>query len=276
MRNEKIGEFHFFLKIFQKVEYLALNGNIKSRNRFVANNELWFHSKGSGNTNTLALASGELVRIAKTVFRPKAALLQNGHYIIIKLGILTQSVIPDSLSDDIPDIHSRVEASVGVLENNLHVLTYFPGIFRKGFRHILTLKMDAASGGLKEVKQTAAGSTFPAPGFTYESQSFLLLYKKGDVIHRSNMSYGSTKNASLDGKVLFEIANRKIFASWLNQEFHLLSRDRFRKASTDIFCRFSEYKGEALPSCIFRSILGIGYGNGIPSGNPVGLEQLQG
>ena len=60
MGDEKVGETEVLLEINEEIEYLGLDGNIESRDRFVANQPLGLECKGAGDADTLALTAGEL------------------------------------------------------------------------------------------------------------------------------------------------------------------------------------------------------------------------
>ena len=61
--DKQVCQAKLFLKVFQKVNNLRLNGHIQCRNRLVTNNKLWFQRKRAGNTDTLALTTGKFVRV---------------------------------------------------------------------------------------------------------------------------------------------------------------------------------------------------------------------
>ena len=57
MGNEKISHTKFTLEILKHIEHLGLDGHIKGRYRLIADDELRFHRKGSGNADSLSLSS---------------------------------------------------------------------------------------------------------------------------------------------------------------------------------------------------------------------------
>jgi hypothetical protein len=52
------------LQIFQQIEDLGANGNVKRRNRFVADDKLRIEDERAGNADALALSAGKLMRQA--------------------------------------------------------------------------------------------------------------------------------------------------------------------------------------------------------------------
>ena len=57
MGNKQICQSPLFLKIFQHIDNLSLNGYIQSGDRFITDNELRIYRKGSRDTDTLSLST---------------------------------------------------------------------------------------------------------------------------------------------------------------------------------------------------------------------------
>ncbi len=71
MGNKKVGQSEIPLKILEKIDDLRLDGDIKCRNRLIADNEFRIKGKGTGNTDALTLAAGKLMRIAIVILSRK-------------------------------------------------------------------------------------------------------------------------------------------------------------------------------------------------------------
>ena len=63
MANEQVAEAKLVLEVVEQVQNLSLNAHVEGRNRLVANKELGLQGQGSGNANSLPLASRKLVRV---------------------------------------------------------------------------------------------------------------------------------------------------------------------------------------------------------------------
>ena len=63
MRNEQVGRAGLLLDILHQVNDLCLNGNVQRRDRLITYDEFRFYSKCTGDTDTLLLSAGELMRI---------------------------------------------------------------------------------------------------------------------------------------------------------------------------------------------------------------------
>ena len=64
MGNKDVGQITLFLQLYQKVEYLRLNGNVQCRDRLIADHHLRIDAQCTGNANTLTLTARELMGIA--------------------------------------------------------------------------------------------------------------------------------------------------------------------------------------------------------------------
>ena len=65
--DEEEGKGELLLQVFQEIDHLGLDRNVKRRNRLVANYQLRFDRKRPRNPDPLALTAGELVRISAHV-----------------------------------------------------------------------------------------------------------------------------------------------------------------------------------------------------------------
>ena len=64
VRHDDEGEAEAVLQILQQVDDLRLDRHVEGRNRLVADDQLGISRKRPGDADALALAAGELVRIA--------------------------------------------------------------------------------------------------------------------------------------------------------------------------------------------------------------------
>jgi len=130
--NKEIRELQLLLELFESIEDLGLNGDVERRNRFIANNEFRIKRKGSCDTNALALATREFVRITGGLFRRKT---NGGHEfehpfmaIILEREALFLAFFKkeflvgiNRLGDDVFDGHTGIQRRIGILENHLSV-----------------------------------------------------------------------------------------------------------------------------------------------------------
>ena len=64
MGDKKIGQIKFFLKVFQKVDDLGLDGDIQGRDRLVADDKTRLDRQGPGHPDPLPLPAAEFMGIA--------------------------------------------------------------------------------------------------------------------------------------------------------------------------------------------------------------------
>ncbi len=75
----------------------------------------------AGDTDALALAAGELVRVAFRVLRVEPDDLEQVRDALLRSSLVPTSWMIERLADDVADVHARVERGVRVLEDDLHV-----------------------------------------------------------------------------------------------------------------------------------------------------------
>src|ERR1700682_5907236 len=62
--NHQVRERETLLELLEQVDDLGLDGDVKGRHRLVGDNQFGSEGKGAGDTDSLALTAGELVRIS--------------------------------------------------------------------------------------------------------------------------------------------------------------------------------------------------------------------
>src|SRR3954468_8674220 len=109
VRNEKIREAEPRLQVLQEINDLRLDGNVEGTDRFITDNQFWFDGEGSGNPDSLALATAEFVRITIGMVRSEADILEQfgdamgpfraagGEFVNVK-----------RLAENLPHVHSLV------------------------------------------------------------------------------------------------------------------------------------------------------------------------
>jgi hypothetical protein len=67
--DEQVGESECLLKIFEKIDHLALNGDIQGGDWFIGHYQLRVQGQSTSNTDTLTLTAGKLMGISSHVVR---------------------------------------------------------------------------------------------------------------------------------------------------------------------------------------------------------------
>ena len=124
VRDEHIREVFLFLQLLKKVDYLRLNGNVKRRYTFVANDEFRLDGKRTRNGYSLSLTAGKLMRISVQHIVLQAATTHRFKDIFLhfRRAVLIIIMRHKPFFDNLADRHSRVERGIRVLEYNLKVL----------------------------------------------------------------------------------------------------------------------------------------------------------
>ena len=120
--DEEVGQAELVLQVLQQVDHLRLDRDVEGRDRLVADDELGVERQGPGDPDPLALAAGELVRIAIGEVagrgRPRSS---SSSTLLLLLPPHEQAMLVERLGDDGADRHARIEAGLRVLEHHLHV-----------------------------------------------------------------------------------------------------------------------------------------------------------
>ena len=172
MRNEDIGQLVFFLQIHHQIQNLGLNGNIQRRHRFVANDELGIYSHRSCDADTLSAPAIQLVwiRVDKAAGKPNS--VHELRYLFVHLAlILANPVYFHGVSDNLTDRHTRINACIWILENDLHLMMHFPHFLFIVFADILTAVQNLTTGWFDETQDCSAKCRFSATRFTYDTKS---------------------------------------------------------------------------------------------------------
>src|SRR5713226_9182810 len=126
VRDKQICEAEIALELLEKIHDLRADADIESGNRFIGNNKLRPQSQSAGDTNALALASGELVRITGQSGVIHSHGTQKFSH-ALAAGIAAEAFMRDflmkneRLGDHILYAVARVKRTKRVLEDDLHV-----------------------------------------------------------------------------------------------------------------------------------------------------------
>ena len=126
MGNEKIGQSTVLFQTVQKVQNLRTDGNVQCGDRLIGNDEFRFHYQRAGNTDTLSLSAGELMRESGCELRKKSYLTERFlHFRFSVRIILVQMVVEQSLGNNIIYFGTFVQRCHRVLEDHLTFLDHF-------------------------------------------------------------------------------------------------------------------------------------------------------
>ncbi len=162
VRDEDVGQPELVLQVLEQVDDLGLDRHVERRDRLVADDQLRAQRDGPGDTDALALAAGELVRIAVEVFRVQP---DSGHQ-VLHLGLDTPGRLDplhlEGSRDDRADGVPGVQRGVGVLEDHLHLAAERHHLLAREIRDVAPVELDAPAGGVQELENGTAGSRLAA------------------------------------------------------------------------------------------------------------------
>ena len=122
VRDEQVGQAELALQVVEQVDDLGLDRHVERGDRLVGDDQLGPQGERPGDADALALAAGELVRVAVVVLRVEPDQLQQllDRPLDAVLGVGT-FWMPERRPDDRADGVPRVQRRVRVLEDHLDV-----------------------------------------------------------------------------------------------------------------------------------------------------------
>jgi hypothetical protein len=123
--------------------------------------------ESSGNTNTLALATRELVRKASACLRPKANALKDLAYPCVAAAARGHPVDPKPFAYYVAYPHAGIERADGVLEDDLHIAPHCLERAAVQVPQVASLKVDLAGCRLNEPQQGPAQSRLATARLAY-------------------------------------------------------------------------------------------------------------
>ena len=110
-------------------------------------------------------------------------------------------------ANDRAHVHARVERSIGVLEDDLHLLAQ-PAHFRRVnpafslyVEQLVSIEYNRPGAGRKQVEYRPPGGRFAAAGFTDQAEDLATAHGKADVAHRAYITDRAGKDALADREI---------------------------------------------------------------------------
>ena len=207
--DEQVGETAVALEVLEQVDHLRLHGDVERRHRLVADDEARLHGERARDADALALAAGELVRVAGRVLGAQSDFLEQLPDASVRVGSFGEPVDGQSLAHDRADRHARVERRERILKDDLHLPPQRAQSGRIEREHVRAVERDLAGRRLDETKNGPAGGRLAAARLADEAERLAALHVEGDAIDGANEPDGATEDAAGDREVLDEVANRE-------------------------------------------------------------------
>ena len=185
MRNKEHGQILFLLQLHQQVDNLRLDGNVQCGNRLVAEQKFRVDRQCAGNTDSLALSAGKFMDVSHRMFRIKSYHIQQleHHPLFLRL-CLCQLVDADALRYNVVHLLVRVQRSVWVLENHLHLAAEIETFLPAHPVNVLALIQHFAAGAVQHPDAGFAAGGLSTARFSDNAQCFTLVNDKGNIVHR--------------------------------------------------------------------------------------------
>ncbi len=158
------------LQVAQQVQHLRLDRDVERRHRLVGDQQLRVQRERARHADALALAAGELVRVAVVVLGVQPDRLHQPLHLALALVLVRQQAVDrERLGDDRADRLARVQRRVRVLEDHLHLAPDRLQARALQARDVAALEVDLAGGGLEQAHHQLRGRALAATGLAHDA-----------------------------------------------------------------------------------------------------------
>ena len=154
------------------------------------------------------------MRVAVDVLGVEAHDVEQLTHVVHALGLVAHRAVDDErLGDDLADGHARVQARVGVLEDELHVMAHALELALVHVSHVLALEHHLAVRGVREAHDAAARRGLAAARLAHEAEGLAGIDVEADVVDGlDGLLVPAGKDAGVDVELLGEVLDVK---QWL-------------------------------------------------------------
>src|SRR5262249_45395247 len=161
---------------------------------------------GSGDTDALALATRELVRIAVRVLRQEPDVGQElAHAARAPRAVRDDAGDGQRPGEDLPDGHPRIQRAVRVLGDHLHLSPDRPQRIVVERREVAPLEHDLPAGGPLELQDAPAGGRLAAPGLAHQAERLTAADLEAHAVDGADQAAPASEQAAADLEVLHQI-----------------------------------------------------------------------
>ena len=121
-------------------------------------------------TDALALAAGQLVRIAEAQLVAQTDLVEQLDHLRVEVAAAREPLHVERLADDLPARHARVERRVRILEHHVHVAAQRPQRAAREVRDVRAVQPDRAVGRRDEPHDAVRDRALAAAGLADEPE----------------------------------------------------------------------------------------------------------
>ena len=164
------------------------------RHRFVRHQHVGIERQRARNRDALALAAGELVRIARDRVRGQVDQFEQLARLRQRLRV-RHAVIDRALGDGLADRDARIERTIGVLENDLDALAVRLQQPPRQIRDFAAGKANAAGGRIDQPHDAARHGGFAGAAFADDAERAALAQRQRDVLRGGYFAHGAEERA---------------------------------------------------------------------------------
>src|SRR2546426_700246 len=145
VRNEDVAHVVLVLQVLQQIQDLRLDRDIEGRYRLVADEHVRLHGEAAGNRDPLSLAAGEFVRILEKRNLGEPHLLEQFVDPVAALVFARPDAVHlQGLHEKLADRETRIERSIGILEDDLDPALVRHHLFLRNGQQVLAVEQGLA------------------------------------------------------------------------------------------------------------------------------------
>ena len=182
MTNKNKRQPILLFQVFQKLHDLFLYGYIQSTGCLITDQNFWFYCQGSCDRSPLALSATYLIRISFCIFLLKTTLLKQFCYSLLHISLF-HSTVSKALTDSVTQCPSGIKRTHRILKNHLYISIYLFQLTLFQSCNIFSFKFQCTLCDVSQPGDQLCYGTFPAAGFSYDSQRFSSFQCKAYIIY---------------------------------------------------------------------------------------------
>src|SRR5215212_6249411 len=209
--DEDVGEVELLLEVLQQVDDLGLDRDVQRRDGLVADDQARVERDGPGHPDPLTLPAGELVRVAVVVLGVEAYHLEKLLNTLLAIAAVASVYVVNfqGFRDDIAHGHARVQARVGVLEDDLHVPPHVEHLLAVVAQYVLALEDHRSLSRFQQPEDESRQRALAAPRLPHQPERLALSDREVHTVHSLHVSHGTLQHAGSYGEVHLQVPGLK-------------------------------------------------------------------
>ncbi len=206
--REVVGDHHirqaeFLLELVQQIDDLGLDRHVERGDRLVADDHVRFEDQRAGDADALALAAGELVRVAGEGVGGQADLVQDRLDLLPALLLVLADAVGDhALGQDRLDVLPGVQRTQRVLEDHLQPAADAAQFLAGQLGQVRAVEDDGPLGDVHQPQHGPPEGGLAAAGLADQAVGLAGLDLQGDPVHGVDVADRAVEEDTLlDGEV---------------------------------------------------------------------------